>query len=231
MSFKAILIVDEQEVNVLNFNIDFKQGADISGRPAINPIFNGLKLKIETRKDLSFAEWSFEPSQTKQIELHIRPNILGGRTRKLYFYDAHLVFWENHFSSTGNQPMYETLEIKAAGVEDSTSSGKYSAYWRTTFPQQATEPTTIESEDEKEFTSYYLTDLEGQEVDEYEVGDKIILNIETKNRIGDKVTVHLEDKTHDFIYRGQVLEDDKLKNYIINADLEKIELEVIKQSS
>ncbi len=231
MSFKAILIVDEKEVNVLNYNIDFNQASDVTGRPYQKPVFKGLKLKIETRKDLNFAEWSFAPNQTKQLELHIRPNILGGRTRKIYFYDAHLVFWQNNFSSTGNQPMSETLEIKAAGIEESTSSSVYSAYWRTTFPQKESEPTTISENNEKEVTSYYLTDLEGNELDEYEVGDKIILHIETKNRIGDKITIHLEDKTHDFMYKEKVLEDDKLKNYAINEDLEKIELEVISQSS
>ena len=51
------------------------------------------------------------------------------------------------------------------------------------------------------------------------------------NRINDKITIFLEDKSHDFLYQGNVLEDDKLKDYVINSDLEQIELEVIIQSS
>jgi hypothetical protein len=84
---------------------------------------------------------------------------------------------------------------------------------------------------DKKLTEYYLTDESGAKVEEYEVGDMITLNIKTKNRIGDKLTIHLEDKTHDFKYKGEVLPDDKLTDFVISKDYEKIELEVIVQSS
>ncbi len=231
MSFKAVLIVDEKEVNVLQFSFDFDQKADVTGRPSHKTIFTGLKLKIETRKDLDLIEWSIAPDQPKQLELHILPNILGsGSTRKITLHDAHLISFDNHFSSNGDRPMYEDLEIKAAGFEDSTSSGVYSAYWRTTFPISNVETTTLDT-GEKEVTRYYLTNVDDEEVDEYEVGDKIFLNIETKNRIDDKLTIYLEDKTHDFLYQGTVLENDVLKDYVISSDQEKIELEVISPQS
>lgn len=82
---------------------------------------------------------------------------------------------------------------------------------------------------DKELLEYFLTDEGGKKIEEYEVGDKIVLNIKTKNRIGDKVTIHLEDRTHDFKYNGEVLEDDKLSDFTITKDTEKIELEVIGQ--
>jgi len=132
---KAKLIIDGKEINVLWFTFGFNQGADRSGRPSQRPVFIGLKLIIETQKDLNLAEWSFSPNQTKQLELHIYPVILGGRTRKLYFYDCHLVNWKNAFSSIGSNPMSETLEITCAGVEDSNSNGVNSAYWRETYPE------------------------------------------------------------------------------------------------
>lgn len=132
---KAKLIIDGKEINVLWFTFGFHQGADYTGRPSQKPIFVGLKLIIETRKDLNLADWSFAPNQTKQIELHIYPVVIGGKTRKLYFYDCHLVGWKNAFSSTGSNPMSETLEITAAGVEDSNSNGVYSAYWRETYKE------------------------------------------------------------------------------------------------
>lgn len=140
---KAKLIIDGKEINVLWFTFGFNQGADRSGRPSQRPVFVGLKLIIETRKDLNLAEWSFSPNQTKQLELHIYPVILGGRTRKLYFYDCHLVNWKNAFSSTGSNPMSETLEITAGGMEDSNSAGVYSAYWRETFSDTVA-PTVVE---------------------------------------------------------------------------------------
>ncbi|MDC1162544.1 type VI secretion system tube protein TssD [Tenacibaculum sp.] len=226
---KAKLIIDRKEINVLWFTFGFNQGADYSGRPSQRPIFVGLKLIIEIRKDLNLAEWSFSPNQTKQIELHIYPVILGGRTRKLYFYDCHLVNWKNAFSSTGSNPMSETLEITCAGVEDSTSEAVYSSYWRETFPHQEVEPTTLDSNNEKEFTRYYLTDQDGNEIDDYETDDIITLNIETKNRSGDYVTVNLNDVEHDFEHNGSIIENDTLRNILISNDLEQVELKVIDQ--
>ncbi len=84
---------------------------------------------------------------------------------------------------------------------------------------------------DKKVTDYFLTDESGEKVEEYEVGDTITLNIKTQNRIGDKLTIHLEDKTHDFKYNGEVLKDDKLSDFVVTKDEEKIELEVIVQSS
>ena len=88
---------------------------------------------------------------------------------------------------------------------------------------------TVITEQEKELLRYFVTDIEGNELEEYKTGEKIILNIETRNRIGDSITIHLNDKTHDFKYGGQTLENDKLSNYVINKDLEQIELDVINQ--
>ncbi len=133
MSVKAKIIIDEKEINVLSFSFGFNQGADTNGRPFQKPVFVGLELMIETRKDLNLADWAFASNQTKQLELHIYPVIMGKKTRKLYFYDCHLLHWGNHFSSTGNEPMSETLNISAAGVKDSNSTAEYSAYWRETF--------------------------------------------------------------------------------------------------
>ena len=85
--------------------------------------------------------------------------------------------------------------------------------------------------EEKKLVDYFLTDSSGKKIEEYEVGDKIYLNIETKNRIDDKITIHLEDKSHDFKYNGNVLENDMLKDFVIKKDVEKIELTVIGQFS
>lgn len=83
---------------------------------------------------------------------------------------------------------------------------------------------------DKTLTDYYLTDKDGKKVEEYEVGDMITLNIKTKNRIGDTLTIHLEDQTHDFKYNGEVIKE-KLTGITISKDEEKIELEVIVQAS
>ncbi len=230
MSVQVKLIIDEKEINVLWFSFGFNQVADANNRPSQKPVFVGLKLIIETQKNLNLAGWSFAANETKQLELHIYPVIMGGKTRKLYFYDCHLVNWINSFSSIGNQPMSETLEITAAGVKESNSSTEYSAYWRTTFPSNNVEATTINN-NEKKITNYYLTNTDGEQIDDYKKDDIIILNIETLNRIGDSLTIDLNDAEYDFEHNGTLIPNDTLKNVVISNDLEQIELKVVEQKN
>ncbi|PIE87453.1 MAG: hypothetical protein CSA01_00520, partial [Bacteroidetes bacterium] len=82
--------------------------------------------------------------------------------------------------------MSETLYITAAGVEDTHSAGVYSAKWRKTFGDEAIEPTVLDNS--PEFVRYFITDLENNEIDNYKTGDRIKLNIETKNTIGKTIT-------------------------------------------
>lgn len=229
MSVKAKIIIDEKEINVLSFSFGFNQKADTNGRPTQKPVFLGLNLIIETRKDLNLADWAFAPNQTKQIELHIYPVILGGKTRKLYFYDCHLVNWENDFSSTGSNPMSETLKITAAGLKNSNSLEEYSAYWRTTFPQQEVESTVIENN--KKVSKFYLTNTNNEKINNYKIGETIRLCLETQNRIGDKVTINLNDPAYDFEHNGNLLKGDIIKDYIIGDNIEQIELKIIKQKT
>ncbi|MBU2949425.1 hypothetical protein KO493_01805 [Tamlana agarivorans] len=229
MSVKAKIIIDKKEINVLWYNFKFNQEADYNGRPSQKPVFSGLQLKIETRKDLNLADWSFAPDETKQLELHIYPIILGGKTRKLYFYDSHLVYWNNSFTSIGNEPMSETLHITAAGVEDSNSEGVYSANWRKTYPQQQTQPTIIKNE--KKVTNFIITNVNNEEIQDYKKNDIIILNIETQNRIGDVVNVNLDDAEYDFEYNGNLVIDNTISNIVISNDLEQLELKVVEQKS
>ena len=34
MSFKAVLVVDEEEIDIISFNVLFNQGASVNGRPS-----------------------------------------------------------------------------------------------------------------------------------------------------------------------------------------------------
>ncbi len=226
---KAKLIIDEKELNVLWFNFGFNQNPDHNGRPLKKPVFAGLELIIETQKDLNFADWSFSINQTKHIELFIYPVIMGGKTRKLYFYDCHLVHWNNYFTSTGDQPMSEKLRITAAGVKDSNSTAEYSAYWRKTFKEDNTALTTINDEQE-DISEIYFTDLNGNKISDPAIGTDVYLVIKSNNVSGQSVDIDLSDKKKDFIYKEQVLEHDILENLIINSNTQREKLTVIAQN-
>ncbi len=231
MSVKAKLIIDEKEINVLWFTFGFNQGVDVTGRPSQKSVFVGLKLIIETRKDLNLADWSFAPNETKQLELHIYPVIMGGKTRKLYFYDCHLVNWINDFSSTDNQPMSETLNITAAGVKDSNSCTEYSAYWRTTFPQPEVEPTVIEQREEPKLLNYHIEDLNNNIItkDKIKENQEIYLVINSINTEGEITDIDLENKAIDFEYNQKWMKDDIIRDVVLNETFTKIKLKAVKQ--
>ena len=228
MSVKTTVIIDDKEINVLWFDFSYQRHADASGKPTTPAVFLGITLAIETRKDLNLADWAFAANQTKEIEIHIAPIILGGSTRIIKLFDCHLLNWHNNFSSEGTAPMHEVLHISAAGVKDTNSSAEYSAYWRTTFEHNDTPISYNDLQEEPELTACYFTDIDGNELEEYETGDKVVLNIETENSVGENISINLNDKSHDFKYNGTVLENDTIK-VSIGSDLEKIELEVIAQ--
>ncbi len=231
MSVEAKLIIDEKEINVLRFSFGFHQVADTNGRPSQKPVFVGLKLIIETRKDLNLADWSFDPNQTKQLELHIYPVVMGGKTRRIYFYDCHLINWKNDFSSTGSQPMCETLEITAAGVNNSNASTEYSAYWRETFPQQEIEPTVRQQQEEPELLNYHIEDLNNNIIEEDKIKERqeIYLVINSRNTEGEIVDIDLENKAIDFEYDEKWMKDDIIRDVILNETFTKVKLKAIKQ--
>ncbi len=229
MSVKAKLVIDELEINIINFSFGFNQGKDTNGKPTQKPMFIGLQLTIETQKNVDLADWAFAQNQTKQIELHIYPVILGGKTRKLFFYDCHLIGWKNEFWASGNQPMSETLFISAGGIEDSNSVGVYSAYWRTTYPPNDGEVTTL---DEEEFAilSAHFEDENREQISELYNGIATLV-LQTENGAGKVIDVDLSSAIHDFKYKGNILEDDILTNISLTADTVRIELEIIEEQN
>jgi len=82
-----------------------------------------------------------------------------------------------------------------------------------------------------EFVDLYFTNTTGEIITEVMPGDAVLLNVETKNMIGEKATIDLNDEDVDFSYNGDRLNNDILSDYLIHQDIEKIPLEVIRQKT
>ena len=79
---------------------------------------------------------------------------------------------------------------------------------------------------------YYITDVEGNRIESditNYIGDKIIVHIETQDLINDRINIYMNNKFVDFIYKGEKLEKDTLKNYEITKNHEEIELFIEKE--
>ncbi|MCD8440933.1 type VI secretion system tube protein TssD [Tenacibaculum finnmarkense] len=148
-------------------------------------------------------------------------------TKTYEFNDAHLIYFEEIFNAEGENPMQTILTISPAiqnyGVE---FIKRWNESWVPPSERMPYQP--IENEEPK-VLDYYLTDLDGNRIDKSKIGEKVFLNIETKNLIGELLTISLNDKKVDFKYNDEILQNDAISNYKITNNLEKLKLVVIEQ--
>ncbi len=227
MSFKITLVVDDMKFNVLQHHFGFFQNSDYTGRPISKPQSRTFDFVIEASKDNTFFEWSTHATMMKkECEIIFSPISGNSKSTKIKLLDIYCVFCKYHFTSTGSDPFTVMFSLSPATI---LFNGQMmmSKSWKVTDPNFKAVPVT--TSENKQITRYYLTDTDGNEIETYESGDTIILNIESENRIGEKTTVNFNDKEHDFKRNGTILKNDTINDYIINSNHETIQLEVIEQ--
>ena len=229
MSFLAKLFINDEVRNILNAKQAYSRLADVNGRPSSRPFGHKLEFAIEsTRDDSFFYESMFSPTNKclGEIIFYKRDGI--STLYKMEFANAQILDLSESFNALDNLPLHMNIAIGWGIMK--TKGVTHEEPWNPNNPFIAINETTRE-EEEKEVTHYFITDKDGEELEKYKVGDTIVLNIETTNRIGDNMTISLEDKTHDFKYNGQLLQNDTISDYQISSDSEKIELEVVLQEN
>lgn len=149
-------------------------------------------------------------------------------TKTYKFNDALLIYYKEVFFTEGIHPMKTIITISPAIQNYGTDFVKrWNVSW---IPPEETPYQAVENGEPK-VLDYYLTNLDGQRIDQAKIGEKIYLNIETTNLIGKTLTISLNDKNVDFKYKDEALKDDTISNYKVNNDLEKLKLEVILQQN
>ncbi|GIZ16048.1 DUF4280 domain-containing protein [Capnocytophaga catalasegens] len=74
---------------------------------------------------------------------------------------------------------------------------------------------------------FFLTDLQGNEIEKGEIGQWIYLVIEGENIKGKTTDIDLSDKDLDFEYNGEYLTDDILKGYTFYGNKDQLLLKII----
>lgn len=233
MAFLAKLFLQGEVRNVLDLEFGYKQYTDGTGRPSTAPQGGLISFSIEsTRDDSLLYMWAIDQLMKLQGCIRVYKHDGISKLYDIEFANCYCVFLEEKFSSKGNKSMCIRITI-SPGIQR-TRGIVYEKGWNLSNPFENENVKVLEREEEnqeKKLIQYFVTDQTNNELDDYEVGDTIVLNIQTQNRIGDKITIQLQDKTHDFEYQGNVLENDTIEDYVISSDLEKITLKVISQSS
>ncbi|WP_452223596.1 type VI secretion system tube protein TssD [Lacinutrix chionoecetis] len=229
MSFLAKLFINDEVRNILNAKQAYSRLTDVNGRPTARPYGHKLEFAIESTTDDSFFyENMFSPTTKCQGEIIFYKRDGVSTLFKMEFANAQILNLYESFNANDNLPLHLNIAIGWGIMK--TKGVIHEEPWNPHNPFIAINQTTRE-EEEKEVTGYFITDTDGEELERYQVGDTIVLNIETANRIGDNMTIYLEDKTHDFKYNGQLLQNDTISDYLISSDSEKIELEVVAQQN
>ncbi|MBL4560884.1 MAG: hypothetical protein JKX79_07845 [Labilibaculum sp.] len=230
----AKMYVDDKVYNIYRLQFGFHQEINTNGTAASHPLGGLFDIELDSPKDPHLYAWGASNYQMKHVKLVFSQITKATRSRTIELYDTLCIGHHDYFSNGSKDPMRSVLKLSPAII---MQDGKimFEKNWKVTdLSRQNVEPTPLpvtREDDEPQLVRYFITDVSGNELEEYEAGDKIVLQIETENRIGDMLCVNLNDKTHDFKYNGMILENDTIQNYTINSNLEQIELEVIDQQN
>jgi hypothetical protein len=228
MSIQIKLFVDDLEFNVLEYDFDILQNADNTGLPNSKSTPQPFKFSIEATKHTTFYEWAIHSSmQKRHVKIVFSPVNGMGKSETIELLDVYCIFYQFKYSATGSQPAVEYFKLTPATMLHNGEE-KFKHYWAVTdLAMLNAAPTS--TRDEKKITNYYLTNRDGEPIEGYKKDDIIVVNLETSNRIGDSVTIDLNNAQYDFEYNGSVLPNDILKNIVIGSDLEQITLKVVAQ--
>ena len=228
MAMQARLFVDGEFYNLKEFKYGFVNGANSNGFSSDKTRQVGLTCVIEAIRQELFEEWAMENYMKKYVEIHMEHTTIGhGKSRILKCHDTFLLEFYTRFSHISEDPITFYLFMKSGAIEASWSTADHVEQW-SSLPEEG-EVTVIDNE--KKITDYYLTDKQNNEIDSYDVGDTIVLNIAIQNRVGDIMTINLNDNEHDFKQDGVDVVDDIIRDISIKSDLVQIELEVIAQKT
>lgn len=127
MSFLSTFHIDGEEYNVLEFNINFKQGTDTTGKPIGDPKGGTIQLIIEASQNTKFLTWMLNSELTKDGKIIFYRRDALSKMKELDFKKAFCVNFHEQFTSTTEVPMKITLELIAK--ELTFGDAKFSNNW------------------------------------------------------------------------------------------------------
>lgn len=188
-----------------------------------------------SESDEAFYEWLLSGTMKEgRLVFHYGD---GDPAFKIEFWDCFCVGIAEQMIANSPIPMMMYVRLSPAitrnrGVDDHKS-------WKITDPSSKRRASTpvpasevVQEQVPESFESIYLINEKGQRIKEIDKEQNVTLVIKTKGKIGKIIkTVDLNNEEYDFLYNGVLLKDDRLSNYKITKDEERIALKAIKQQA
>lgn len=122
MSFKAVLRLDGEEINVLDCQFSFAQHTDHNGKPAARPTGGALTVLLESDGNTNLFDWMISNTQTKSGSIIFYRRDAMSKMKELKFTDAYCVEYAEHFRAAGDVPMQIRLVLSAREVQLGSST-------------------------------------------------------------------------------------------------------------
>ncbi len=226
MSFKAQLFINDRIINVLSCRLKFNQNKDITGKPVGRVDGGQFVVTIETDRntDLLHQMMGAETMVDGYLRFYKRDGM--SKLVDYEFWDCYVANYKVQFSAINSDPMTTQL-LFSPGILRINGVVLKKPWHVTDIDAEEVEPTPeAPSNNNPRLLSTHYTDMDGNKVEDlYEA--RLILVVESRDCIGKTVDIDLSDDEYDFIYRGQAVKDDILRDIKITDDIQKIELEVV----
>ncbi|WP_154665642.1 type VI secretion system tube protein TssD [Saccharicrinis fermentans] len=215
-----------------NYDSYIRPVQQITKRTEYNKFGGIFNLSLDSSQDDDFLyEWLLQ-GDMKQGKLVFFDGDLE-QAFKIEFWDCYCIRVGEQMTSTGSSAM--RMHIRLSPAITRNRGEEHQKVWKVTDitpNDRAFGPGPVEEEpvQEPEWVECYITDMQGNRIDDYQIGDTIIVVFKTRHLVGKKISLNLNDKDADFEYNGNRLENDILSNYLVNNNTEQVELTVIEQA-
>ncbi|MDE5419384.1 hypothetical protein L3049_15415 [Labilibaculum sp. DW002] len=231
MSIKGKMYVDDMVYNIRRLDFGFDQKINTNGTASTQPLGGLFNIEVESPKSTHLYAWGASNFDMKYIKLEFSPVTLASKSRTIELYDTLCIRHHDYFHHDSKDPMISVLQLSPAIIVQDGQTLVEKNWKVTDLSMQDVEPTAAPvASEEQEFTDVYLLDSGGSKIEDLDRVQDVTLVIKTTGLIGKTInTIDLHNEEYDFLYQGKRLIDDKLKNYIINSNEDKLALTVIEQ--
>ncbi len=224
--------VDSQNYPMLRCNVSIpskptnKSGMvrNYAGAPKIH-------IALESTSATHLLHWINREQIKEHVQVRFINNFQLGADKVFDLYDVICVQNNEHFWGEGSQPMTNIITLIPA-IMLYNGVGPVVQAWHIQDPKaimkgtetKTTERPEVVKEEDFDITALYWTDMDGNKLEGPQLGNNLLV-VHSEGGVGKVVTFNLKDVDYDFKYQGNELEDDQLKDYTIQADVDKLEIE------
>jgi hypothetical protein len=145
MSISARLFVEDQEYNILEFDLKFNQEVDFMGNPNSNFKGGYWDIKLETIKSPLLLQWMLDSSSMKKVKIVIPSRFGTSKSRNIELLDTYCISNNKAFNSTDTEPLTTSITLSPASMIEN-GEVVFSKSWRVTDPTPK-EPTPVKDTD------------------------------------------------------------------------------------